>query len=75
MDAFELVERIDNVIDGLFLVPCEIEADMLAGLLLIDGLHLIERCNFVQNGCQFCIFKDDRLELRTILLCQLCVGS
>ena len=58
MDAFELVERIDEFVYGYFLVPCEVEADMFVGLTFIDDLTLVESCNLVQDGCQFCIFID-----------------
>ena len=59
VDAFELVERIDEFVYGCFLVPCEVEADQFAGLTLIDYLTLVESCNLVQDGCQFDIFIDD----------------
>ena len=60
-DAFELVERIDDVVYGSLLVPCKVESNVFRGLLLIDGLHLVERCNIIQDGCQFDIFVDDGL--------------
>ena len=75
MDAFELVERIDDVVQVLLFVPCEVEANMLCCLLLIHGFHLVESCNIVQNYFQLSIFVDDGLALRTVLLCKLRVGN
>ena len=75
MDAFKLVKRIDKIVYRLFLVPCEIETDMLAGLILIDEFNLIVRCHIFQDGCQFSIFVDDGFVQSTILLCQLGIAS
>jgi len=75
VDAFELVERVDDVVQILLFVPCEVEADMLRFLFLIDGFHLVESCNIVQNYFQLSIFVDDGLVLRAILLCKLGVES
>ena len=75
VDAFELVERIDDVVQVLLFVPCEVEANMLCCLLLIHGFHLVESCNIVQNYFQFSIFVDNGLALRAILLCKLRVES
>jgi hypothetical protein len=66
VDAFELVERIDDVVYGYFFVPCEVEADMFTGLCFIDDLTLVESCNLVQDGYQLGIFIDNGLHRRTV---------
>ena len=66
VDAFELVERIDEFVYGYFLVPCEVKADLFAGLTLIDYLTLLESCNLVQDGCQFGIFIYDGFHCCTV---------
>ena len=58
MDAFKLIERIDDIVDGRLLVPCIVETDMPAGFLPIDHLYLIVSGNIAQNGCQLGILVD-----------------
>ena len=59
MDAFKLIERIDDIVDGRLLVPCIVETDMPAGFLPLDHLYLIVSGNIAQNGCQLGILVDD----------------
>ena len=69
VDAFELVECIDDVVYGCFLVPSEVEADMFASLTLIDDLTLVGSCNLAQDSCQFGIFIDNGLHHRAVSRC------
>ena len=75
VEAFKIIEQVDDIVQFQLLVPCEVETYMLCTLLLVDSLHLIELCYIVQDGRQLRTFIHHRLELGTVVVCWLSLGG